>query len=74
MSNLKETFKMLDLRGICEHMDKDYDTLVMICEKDCREVWEPDSIIPFDEYLRIHLGRVLTQIRSNPSDLDLYTL
>jgi hypothetical protein len=68
------TYKLLPLKQICELEGADYETLVMACEVDCRNVWTDDSVISFDDYLKLHLVRVANEVRRNPKILEQYTI
>ena len=67
-------YKFLPLEKICELEGVDYETLLLTCESDCRNVWTEDSVISFENYFRLHMVRVANEIRRNPSALDKYTI
>lgn len=65
-------YKGMSLKEICESAGKDYNELLRICVSDCEESWSPESVITFEDYVKLHLVRVLGQIRHNPAELNLY--
>lgn len=70
----KMKFKTMSLVEICKHEGVDYETLLLTCEADCRKVWADDTVISFDDYLKLHLVRVRNEVCRNPAALANYTI
>lgn len=68
------TYKMLSLKQICELEGVDYETLLEVCEADCRKIWDESAVIGFDDYFKLHLVRVTNEVRRNPKALEQYTI
>lgn len=70
----KQRYRLMSLKDICQAEGVDYETLVMACETDCRSIWTDDSVISFEDYLKLHLVRVANEVRRNPDILGEYTI
>jgi hypothetical protein len=66
--------KNMDLEMMCKNLHVPYSSVLDLCDKDCREIWDESSVVPYDAFFKNHLQRLQIEAKKDPAVLMAYKI